>query len=429
MCKRVRDDETLRDAKIIMDRRFRRSDTWKAIKARLPELSKAAMLETFFPGLQEVIREEWVIGERLFECPDLTVQQVHHYQMANRIRYWSYAAKSNRPELFELVPHNVRDMYVASLLKSKNTGMFSFIDPPIACGDLEVECLLECEDDPERIRLAPFKYIVGSMVYHTAVSMGAWKTAAYYADDGYFHDPRKYLLGAYRRCDFGAIDEYLADAQLVPNASHDFKVHMYVKDRIQLHFAATLAAAKTKEDAYQFAELFTNGYFNRHANELYDWGSISSVEVLDVMISKKIVTNTEGRKLWYTNMFECAKILFARGWLSASETIYMATCKRDYEFIKWMISQNILFDPHFMMDAAFEVQSMKCLRIARSMGAIPTTVDCEIAISNENRYMFRWLYRRLKHNAARSHVLGFLLSFRKEWKEEACELKSLIVLQ
>lgn len=83
------------------------------------------MLDTLFPNLSDMIVQELIIGDRLFECPEITQAQVLYYNLEDNLALAKYACKNARFDLLHTLRevHNYTHVLLDAVLKTDDVTL------------------------------------------------------------------------------------------------------------------------------------------------------------------------------------------------------------------------------------------------------------------------------------------------------------------
>ncbi len=401
----------------LLNRRIWRNYFKPLIYGHLSPLSRASVLEAVFPALKEIIYEEWIIGEKVFECSELTVNQVLYYDLPKHDFYKYFAAMSDRPDLFDLVSSSA-SMCTWELLQSRN--LYHYIKEPVDCIDDVIRAILKY-DDPERIRRLRFNFFSISRIHLVAVEMGAVKTAAAYSNDTTTTPDISYLRGALISKNFAMIDKYqlsMPDLSFKDQIVADFEVLRYIENRMRIPLSVFLKAAKTEEDADHILELLARGYFSSNICLFYD--------PISLTVLKRLYNHITLTDCATTNV-DIAAFLLQIGCLHITKTFSDAVNDGNLEMLHFL-KYRIVFDKEkwaLLMRIAVNRRRMQLMRFARFVGAIPNWGIIEACIMTKNRYMCRWLLNKIRSKECIYRTLAEL--HRNGWHEEEQQLLKKII--
>ena len=410
--KRARDDNVC----ITLNRCWWRSDVRKALWQYLSILSRAVMLEAIFPALTETIRAEMIIGDRAFETPELSVAQVLHFGLQTCYYFSEYASRSNRPELFELVPPQYIDKFKRNLLRSKNIEMLRFLkDITFSCSNSILSDVLDNDrDDPARVQALQFDNFYMNQVYSNAVIVGAWKTAEFYRTDLELTS-EYYIEGAIRSKTFWILDKYFVNnINLFDCAEFDVLVH--VKDRISVPLAMFVYACLLKEQAEYVVRLKRAGYFYEPSCDASNCRG--PFEVMKVFVDMNILVF---KTTYMSTDTLTVKYLLEKKLLSCNSSIVMASYDCHFETLKFLLQQIPLhqYEWDVMMQDAVSHMNMRLLRLLRRFGAVPSAKHCIQAIQMQQKYIYNWLVKRIRGRAEKYLVLSELKKYGWHKEEKA----------
>lgn len=419
--KRGRDEQNV---SFTLNRRFWRNYFKPLICKHLSPLSRACLLNAVFPALSEIIREEAIIGDRAFATTEITEQQVIYYRLHEFDEFQEYAARSNRPELFRLVKNNGEfDFY---LLESDNIEMYQFLlDKPFSCTHYTLSCILSpLRDDPERIRLLKFHDYNERFIYQEAIKLGAWKTAKALNPDMLPWLVSDVLQGAIVSKNYEQIDQSLKnpDVSLSGFNAADFDVLLYVHNRLHVTLERFVKSCKTVDQAHKIVELLHAGYFGSDTKCDFD-NFRSSFQVFEILNAAGIFVFLFRYR---RDDVELTKFLLENDCLNRLEALLYAANHLDFVVLNF-VAQHVIFDDYnssLLVEIAIRKRSMRLLRFARRMGAIPNHSHCNMAIDYNNRYMYLWLTRRVRSVKQLYLVLAHLRA--KKWFQEEKELLNVL---
>lgn len=400
----------------LLNRRIWRNYFKPLIYGHLSPLSRASVLEAVFPALKEIIYEEWIIGERVFACSELSVAQVMHYKLEKHDFYKYFAAMSDRPELFDLVSSSA-SLYTLELLESRN--LYRYIVEPFVFDESTIRAILK-HDDPERFHLLDFNLFNTSLIHRVAVQMGAWKTAAAFSENANTAPAVSYLRGAMISKNFAMIDKYV---DVIPDIYFnsmvvDFEVLKYIENRRSISLTRFLCAAKTDEDANHILELLDRHYFPSRIC-LFD-------NAMSLTVVKRLYHHVTLLECAPTNV-DMAAFLLQIGCLHITKTFSDAVNDGNLEMLHFL-KYRIVFDKEkwtLLMRIAVNRRRMQLMRFARFMGAIPNWDIIKACIITKNRYMCRWLLNKIRSKKCIYRTLAEL--HRNGWHEEEQQLLKKII--
>ena len=415
--KRGRDEQNVL---FTLNRRCWRNYFKPLIYKHLSPLSRACLLNALFPALSEIIREEAVIGDRAFATTEITEQQVIYYRLHEFDEFHEYAARSNRPELFRLVKSNIDfDFY---LMESDNIEMYQFLrDKTFSCSSYTLSCILSpSRDDPERIRLLTFHDYNERFIYQEAIKLGAWKTAKALNPDMLPWLVSDVLQGAIVSKNYEQIDRSLKnpDLSLSRFDAADFDVLLHIHDRLHVTLERFVRSCKTIDHARKIVELLHAGYFGSDTKCDFD-NFCSSFQVFEILNAAGIFVFLFRYR---RDDVELSKFLLQNDCLNRLDSLMYAASHLDFDFLNF-VAQHVIYDEYYwslLVEIAIRKHSMRLLRFARRMGAIPNHSHCNMAIDYKNRYMYLWLTRRVRHVKDLYLVLAHLRG--KKWFQEEKEL-------
>lgn len=416
--KRGRDEQNIF---FTLNRRFWRNYFKPLICKHLSPLSRACLLNAVFPALSEIIREEAIIGDRAFATTEITEQQVIYYRLHEFDEFQEYAARSNRPELFRLV--NDISTFDFDLLESDNIEMYQFLrDRTFNCSIYTLSCILSpSRDDPERIRLIKFSNYNEHLIYDEAIRRGAWKTAKALRPDMLPWILSDVLRGAIVSKNYKEIDRH-PNLSLSHFISAEFDVLFHVHDRLHVSLKRFVESCETVAHARKIVELLHAGYFGPRVYCEFSVFS-STFQVFEILNANGIFVFLFAYKGYNV---ELSKFLMRIGCLNLKETLAYAASKLDFVLLDYL-AQNVTFNDDYwylLIETAIRKRSMRLLRFARRMGAIPNYNHCNMAIDYNNRYMYLWLTRRLRTVKELYLVLAHLRA--KKWVQEEKELLNVL---
>ncbi len=404
------------DDVFLLNRRIWRNYFKPLIYSHLSPLSRASVLEAVFPALKETIFEEWIIGEKVFACSELSVAQVLYYNLQKLVIFKDFAARSDRPDLFDLVSASA-SIYTLELLQSRN--LYQYIEEPVDCIDDVIRAVLK-HDDPERIRRLQFNFFSFSRIHRVAVEMGALITAAAYSNDTTTPDI-SYLRGAMISKNFAMIDKYqlsIPELSFKDQIVADFEVLRYIENKMRISLSVFVKAAKTEEDANHILELLDRSYFSSNICLFYD--------PISLTVAKRLYNHITLTDCATTNV-DMATFLLQIGCLHITNTFLTAVEAENLEML-YFLKDHIVFDNErwmYLMRVAVNRRRMSLMRFARFVGAIPNWEIIETCILSNNRYMCRWLLSKIRSKECIYMTLAAL--HRYKWHDEEQQLLQKII--
>lgn len=319
--------------KITLGRQFWRSDVKKAIWQRLTPLSQAVMIDTLFPSLSEMIIEELIIGERLFECLDITANQIMHYKLKNYI-------------------HAITEV-------------------------------LLIHDDPVKIEQMK-EFVDEYSIYSRAVKLGSWKIAKKYE----LVFPRcsdvVYLKGALHVGDVEMIKKHIKFAGLCDYESiSNFDSLKHIAHIFKLNLNFFVARARTIDDAKYILQLYESGYFTLRN---VDAEFCRTLDVYNTL--QHIVIFRRSRITVYGNV-PLAKYYLSTGQLNITNTWNDASATKNFEMLRLLKDYHV--DVSQLIRDAILINSMRLLRFGLSLGAEIDESMFEICLLEQRYYMHKFL--------------------------------------
>lgn len=316
-----------------MGRQFWRSDVKKAIWQRLTPFSRAVMMDTLFPNLSEMIIEELIIGERLFECPEITVNQIIHYKLKKHI----YAI---------------------------------------------TEVLL-IHDDPVKIEQMK-EFVDEYSIYSRAVKLGSWKIAKKYE----LVFPRcsgvAYLKGALHVGDVEMIKKHIEFAGLCDYESiSNFDSLKHIVHIFKLNLNFFVARARTIDDAKYILQLYDSGYFTLRN---VDAEFCRTLDVYNTL--QHIVIFRRSRITVYGNV-PLAKYYLSTGQLNITDTWNDASATKNFEMLRLLKDYHV--DVSQLIRDAILMNSMRLLRFGLSLGAEIDETLLDVCLLEQRYYMHKFL--------------------------------------
>lgn len=338
-----------------MGRAFWRSDVKRAIWSRLSPWSQAIMLDTLFPNLSDMIVNELIIGDRLYECVEITQAQVLYYNLQDNANLGRYACKNARFDLLHI-------------LRSINNYKLYLLDAVLSTDDVNLARKLWTHSD--------------AVIYKNAVDRGARKIAEAYESKCDKLPPHRYLQGALNAGDFETIDRLIFHIDNVNTSLIErFDVLRYIQHHVSVSIDEFISCAKTTEDANYVLQLIGPSNYQKYINVC------TSMEAHKIFAPKLIP-----RQIAIEEDVEFAKYLLSIGQLDICLTWQSASLCGDLDMLillkNYVSAETVL--RHSIVD-----KRMRLVRFALSLGAGIYLEHFELCRNNNAPYIFKFLYQRI----------------------------------
>lgn len=338
-----------------MGRAFWRSDVKRTIWSRLTPWSQAIMLDTLFPNLSDMIVNELIIGDRLFECAEITQAQILYYNLQDNSNLGRYACKNARFDLLHI-------------LKSINNYKLYLLDAVLSTDDVNLARKLWAHCD--------------IVIYRSAVDCGARKIAEAYESKCDKLPPHRYLQGALIAGDFETIDRLILYIDNVNTSSIErFDVLRYIQHHVSVSIDDFIWCAKTAEDANYVLRLIGPDNYQKYNNVC------TSMEVHKIIAPKLLP-----RQIAIEDV-EFAKYLLSIEQLDVSLTLHSALRRGDLDML--ILLKNYVSAEDNVLGHAIRQRRMRLVRFALSLGAEIHIEHFELCAQNNAPYIFKFLYQRV----------------------------------
>lgn len=337
-----------------MGRAFWRSDVKRAIWSRLTPWSQAIMLDTLFPNLSDMIVQELIIGDRLFQCAEITQAQILYYNLQDNSDLGRYACKNARFDLLHI-------------FKSINNYKHYLLNAVLSTDDVNLARKLWTHSD--------------AVIYRNAVDRGAWKIAEAYVSQCDKLPPHRYLQSALIAGDFETIDRLILHIHNVNTSLiKRFDVLRHIQHYVSVPINEFIWRAKTAEDANYVLQLIGPSNYQKHIN------ACISMEAHKIFAPKLLP-----RQMIVADV-EFAKYLLSIGQLDVCLTWLKASIHGDLDMLillkNYVSAQTVL--RHSIVN-----KRMRLVRFALSLGAGIYLEHFELCRNNNAPYIFKFLYQRI----------------------------------